>query len=88
MYIHTFNCGLYLVRNIESGTPTTSVVKSFTGRGCGVPLRTGNFRIQTVPELFSVISLDISDPEHPRDVSSIISIRKRAHWRSTSAFAM
>ena len=76
------------MRNIESGTPTRSFVKGFTGKGCGVPLRIGNLWIQMVPESFSVISLEISDPENPRDVSSIISIRKRAHWRSTSAFAM
>lgn len=81
VYIHTFNCGLYLVRNIESGTPTTSFVKSFTGTGCGVPLRIGHYWIQTVPESFSVVSLDISDPEHPREVSSVnIGKDEYPHW--------
>ncbi len=33
VYIHTFNCGLYLVRNIESDTPTASFVKASRVRG-------------------------------------------------------
>jgi hypothetical protein len=81
VYIHTFNCGLYLVRNIESGTPTTRFVKGFAGKGCGVPLLIGHYWIQTVPETFSVVSLDISDPEHPRDVSSVsIGKDEYPHW--------
>ncbi len=81
VYIHTFNCGLYLVRNIESDTPTARFVKAFTGGNCGVPLRIGNFWIQTVPEAFSVVSLDISDPEHPREVSSInVGKDEYPHW--------
>lgn len=81
VYVHTFNCGLYLVRNIESDTPTASFVKSFTGTGCGVPLRIGHYWIQTVPESFSLVSLDISDPEHPREVSSVnIGNDEYPHW--------
>ena len=83
VYIHTFNCGLYLVRNTDSGTPTASFVKGFTGKGCGVPLLIGHFWIQPVPESFSVVSLDISDPEHPREVSSInVGKNEYPHWLS------
>lgn len=81
VYIHTFNCGLYLVRNIESDTPTASFVKGFTGKGCGVPVLIGHFWIQPVPETFSVVSLDISDPERPREVSSInVGKDEYPHW--------
>lgn len=81
VYIHTFNCGLYLVRNIESGAPTATFVKGFTGKGCGVPLLIGHFWIQPVPESFAVVSLDISDPEHPREVSSVnVGKDEYPHW--------
>ena len=81
VYIHTFNCGLYLARNIESDMPSTSFVKGFAGKGCGVPLLIGHFWIQPVPESFSVVSLDISDAEHPREVSSIsVGKDEYPHW--------
>ncbi len=81
VYIHTFNCGLYLVRDIDGATPAARFVKGFTGTGCGVPLLIGHFWIQTVPGTFSVVSLDISDPEHPREVSSVtVGKDEYPHW--------
>lgn len=81
VYIHTFSCGLYLVRDIASDAPKASFVKGFTGSGCGVPLRIGQFWIQPVPESFSVVALDISDPEHPREVSSVsVGKDEYPHW--------
>jgi hypothetical protein len=81
VYVHTFNCGLYLVRNIENGAPTASFVHGFTGKGCGVPLLIGQYWVQTVPDAFSVVALDISDPEHPREVSSVnVGKGEYPHW--------
>ena len=81
VYIHTFSCGLYLVRGVESAAPTATFVKGFQGTSCGVPILTGHWWLQPVPEAHSLIALDISDPEHPREVSSVsLGADERPHW--------
>ncbi|MGH7635414.1 MAG: hypothetical protein ACRENC_16890, partial [Gemmatimonadaceae bacterium] len=47
VYIHTFNCGLYLVRDVESTRPAATFVKGFEGKDCGVPILTGHYWLQT-----------------------------------------
>ncbi|MCX5768350.1 MAG: hypothetical protein NTZ43_14120 [Gemmatimonadetes bacterium] len=81
VYIHTFNCGLYLLRGVESSAPTTTFVKGFEGTGCGVPVLTGHWWLQPVPAAHSLVALDISDPEHPREVSSVsFGVDEEPHW--------
>src|SRR5687767_11131286 len=43
IYVHAFNCGLYLLRDVESLEPATRLVHTFEGEDCGVPIRTGHF---------------------------------------------
>ena len=71
VYIHTFNCGLYLLRGIDSAKPNVSFVQSFQGKDCGVPILAGHYWLQPVPEAHGLVSLDITDPEHPREVSTL-----------------
>jgi hypothetical protein len=81
VYIHTFNCGLYLLRNIESDRPTAAFVKGFEGTECGVPILTGHYWLQPVPDAHSLVALDISDPERPREVSRVnVGADERPHW--------
>jgi hypothetical protein len=81
VYIHTFGCGLYLVKGAETETPSASLVKSFEGEGCGVPILAGKWWIQPVPETHAVVVLDVADPEHPRDVSSVsFGKDEHPHW--------
>src|SRR5262245_17592140 len=68
-YVHTFNCGLYLVRGIDADKPSATFVKGFEGKNCGVPVLAGHYWLQTVPDAHALVSLDIADPEHPREVS-------------------
>lgn len=80
-YVHTFNCGLYLVRGLDGDAPTATFVKSFEGKNCGVPLLTGHYWLQTVPESHALVSLDITDPEHPREVSTLkLDDDEQPHW--------
>lgn len=82
-YIHTFNCGLYLLRSIDGDTPRATFVKAFEGKNCGVPVLTGHYWLQTVPESHALVSLDISDPERPRDVSTVkLGDDEHPHWIS------
>ncbi|PYP77234.1 MAG: hypothetical protein DMD35_15950 [Gemmatimonadetes bacterium] len=81
LYIHTFNCGMYLVRGLESASPTATFVKGFQGRDCGVPILTGHWWLQPVPEAHALLALDITDPEHPREVSSVsLGAEVGPHW--------
>ena len=81
IYIHTFNCGLYLVRGVESEAPSAMFVKGFEGKNCGVPVLTGHYWLQTVPDAHALVALDIADPEHPREVSSLkLGDDEQPHW--------
>ena len=83
VYLHTFMCGLYLIRGVESDAPTARFVHGFTGTECGVPVLTGHYWLQTVPDEHAVISLDISNPEEPRVVSTVkVNDGERPHWIS------
>lgn len=81
VYIHTFSCGMYLVRGLESTSPTATFVKGFQGTDCGVPILTGHWWLQPVPEAHALLALDITDPEHPREVSSVsLGADVGPHW--------
>ncbi len=83
IYIHTFNCGLYLLRGVDRPEPTVSFVRAFEGKDCGVPILTGHYWLQTVPEAHALIALDIANPEHPREVSRVtVGDDERPHWIS------
>jgi hypothetical protein len=81
VYVHTFNCGLYLVRGVDGAEPRASFVKGFPGTDCGVPVLTSHYWLQTVPQTHALIALDIADPAHPREVSSVIfGDDEEPHW--------
>lgn len=81
VYIHTFSCGLYLVRGAATARPTASFVHGFQGTDCGVPLLVGRWFLQTVPARHALVALDIADPAHPREVSAItLGDDEAPHW--------
>jgi len=81
VYIHTFNCGLYLVRGVGGDEARATFVKGFEGKNCGVPVLTGHYWLQTVPETHALVSLDIADPEHPREISTLkLGDDEQPHW--------
>ena len=81
VYIHTFSCGLYLIRGVDGDKPVATFVKGFEGRNCGVPILSGHYWIQTVPAIHGAIVLDIADPEYPREVSRVeVGADESPHW--------
>ena len=81
VFVHTFSCGLYLVKGIAENAPRASLVHTFTGTDCGVPVLAGHYWIQTVPDTHSLVALDISDPVSPREVSSVfLGKDENPHW--------
>jgi hypothetical protein len=86
VYIHTFGCGLYLVSGATTGQPTATFVRNFQGQGCGVPILTGHYWLQPVPDAHALLALDITDPEHPREVSSLsLGDDEKPHWIAIDA---
>lgn len=84
--VSTFNCALYLLDGIEGATPSGRLVATLPrskGTYCAIPVVSGRYWITTVPAVPAVVSFDISDPAHPREVSRLIlSPEEVPHWIS------
>lgn len=51
-----------------------------------MPILTGHWWLATVPQDHALVALDISDPEHPRQVSSVsFGDDEKPHWISIDA---
>lgn len=70
--VPTFNCGLFLVRNLASDSPALQHVYDFGYRTCEVPVVAGDFMVETMQSGHTIVSLDVRDPEHPHEVSRIL----------------
>ena len=65
-YVTTWNCGLYHLTGIDGSSVTASLVWDFASRACAVPVRVGNYWIQTVGEAHQIVVLDIRNPAEPQ----------------------
>jgi hypothetical protein len=72
--VSTFTCGLYLLEGLDGEAPSGRMVASFprlADTWCAIPVVTGHHLLITVPAYPGVVSLDISDPAQPREVSRL-----------------
>jgi len=70
--VPTFNCGLFMVRNLAGNDPVLQHVYDLGYRMCEVPVVVGNFMVEAAQSGHAVVSLDVRDPEHPHEVSRIL----------------
>jgi hypothetical protein len=89
IYVNTFQCGLYRMKDVASDHPSAEWVYSFPGGDsmhtmCAVPVIIGHYWIQTVGALPGLIVLDIRHPEKPAEVSRLVLPAQFAmpHWLS------
>lgn len=86
--VSTFNCGLYLLEGLETDTPSGRFVASFPRKErtyCAIPVIVGHHYLVTVPAWNAVVSLDISDPSAPREVSRVtLGPDDVPHWIAVS----
>lgn len=87
--VSTFSCGLYLMKGLEGATPTADLVAEFPRKektSCAIPVVTGHWYLVTVPVWNAVVTLDISDPAHPREVGRLVLPGEQdvPHWISLS----
>ena len=87
IYVNTFSCGLYRMKDVTGARPSAELVHTFPGGDsphtiCSVPVVVGHYWIQTVAALPGLIALDISHPEKPVEVSRLIfdSHFPMPHW--------
>jgi hypothetical protein len=86
--VSTFSCGLYLMEGLASETPSARLVASFprkAGTYCALPVIAGHYYLVTVPAWSAVVSLDISNPAAPREVSRVtLAEGDVPHWIAIS----
>jgi hypothetical protein len=81
--VSTFTCGLFRVVNLESENPAAEFVHAFGGKNCALPVVAGNYWVQTVPDARALVSLDVSNPNKPVEVSRLVFGEKdKPHWIS------
>lgn len=83
--VNTFACGLYRVRGLEGDAPWAEWVYSSPwtegGTFCAVPVVAGRFWLQPSGPEHSVVTLDVSDPSHPREVGRLtLQPDQVPHW--------
>ncbi len=77
----TFTCGFYRVTGIDSPAPQVDFIRAFGGENCAVPLLAGSLWVQTVPDEHALVTLDVSDPTRPREVSRVaFDSTFKPHW--------
>ena len=88
LLVSTFSCGLFLVDSLDGETPRATQVGAFPrkdGTSCAIPAIVGNFYLVTVPAWSAVVSLDISNPGAPKEVSRVaFDSTDVPHWLSVS----
>lgn len=88
MLVSTFSCGLFVIDSLGSDAPTATQVGSFPqkeGTSCAVPAIVGHYYLVTVPAWSAVVSLDVSNPRAPKEVSrAVFDSTDVPHWLSVS----
>jgi hypothetical protein len=86
--VSTFSCGLYLMEGLDGDSPSARLVASFPRKRdtfCAIPVIAGNYYLVTVPAWSAVVSLDISDPSSPKEVSRLtLAPEDVPHWIAIS----
>jgi hypothetical protein len=79
--VSTVACRLFRVTGLEGNAPAMDLVHDEGSRGCAMPAVIGNYWVQAQAADHRVYSLDVSDLQHVRSISSVpFDARQRPHW--------
>lgn len=87
--LNTFGCGFYRMTGIGDRPEIHNVYTIDPGSrvpagkraGCGIPVVAGRFWVMAVGRMNALVTLDVADPEHPREVSRLLADSTfRPHW--------
>jgi hypothetical protein len=86
--VNTYRCGFYRLMGLETLAPSAEFVLSEQPpkgpvNGCSVPVVVGHYWVMPIAYQHRVAVLDVSRPEHPREVSSLATDSTFfPHWSS------
>ena len=81
VFVQSLGCGVGRITDIAADAPKATLVHTFPGNWCGVPVIVGNYFVQSVPAVHGFIALDLANPAHPVEVSRLkISDDYNPHW--------
>lgn len=70
--VSSFNCGMFLLSGLEGSAPSAEFIHAFPGGGeCALPVVAGRYWVATDTKA-GLISLDISNPHKPVEVSRLM----------------
>jgi hypothetical protein len=75
--VSTFGCRLLRVDGLDDEAPSVTLVHTFQGEGCALPVVAGDHWIQTVPAAHGLVALDVSSPGGPGRWPA-------SHWATTT----
>ena len=79
----TSGCGLYRITDLAGKNPAAQFLYDFGYRSCGVPVVAGRYWIQTGMSGHSLISVDVSDLSHVKEVGRLtLGDEELPHWVS------
>lgn len=83
--VTTFGCKLLRITALGGPEPRAELVYDFGGLSCALPVVVGDLWIQAVPEAHGLVTLDVSEPDAPREVSRLtLAEDDWPHWISLS----
>jgi hypothetical protein len=82
--VSTFNCGLFLLNGLHGSSPKAELVYSLKGGGeCALPVVAGRYWVGTDTSIPGLVSLDMSSPSKPKEVSRLVLPKgQQPHWIS------
>jgi hypothetical protein len=73
LLLNTYYCGFYRIAGLDLPEPTVELVHTMREPrriGCSVPLVRGKFWVMPIAYAHTIVTLDVSDPAHPMEVSA------------------
>ncbi len=81
--VTTFGCSLLRVTGVDTPSPAIERVHEFGGSNCALPVVSGKYWIQAVPDDGALVVLDVQQPRAPREVSRLrLGEGHWPHWLS------
>ncbi|MGY8779449.1 MAG: hypothetical protein ACKVIN_15195 [Longimicrobiales bacterium] len=83
--VSTFGCKLLHVVGLETDDPSLELAYDFGGASCALPVVTGDFWIQAVPDANGLVALDVSAVSSPVEVARVeLTEDDWPHWIALS----
>ncbi len=74
LLLNTYYCGFYRITDLDQSAPKIDLVLSMREPrriGCSVPVVRGKFWVMPIAYAHTLVTLDVSDPAHPVEVSAL-----------------